>query len=217
MACAESASPSLYIYGDYFFDLKTNQLNEPFKTITTQLPVQDATIRIIAAAAFAVMATIAALALTPWIWTVVAIGVVFAARTAYTNFLIEDPLLQAMYEMAGGKDKYEQLPVFIKDTSSQCLGLGTPAGISTKLHDALNKGVDWWSKVEKKTTILQGKFDDRKMLVIIVKRPYGDYYETTVLIEKIASRESEVIKYGYGEVIPQGVVYKTLPPSDTQP
>lgn len=76
---------------------------------TTLLPQNTAIIRAIAIKALA--AYICIFCLKAWCWPVLVISSILAIWTIYAHILRPDPLVEKLYQIAGGKEKFLQLPL----------------------------------------------------------------------------------------------------------
>lgn len=79
------------------------------KDILTQLPKKIVVIRAIAVAAFASLYALK-LSATVFCWPVAIVGIGFAGWTIYSHLLAKDPLVEAFYKIARGKERFEALP-----------------------------------------------------------------------------------------------------------
>ncbi len=77
--------------------------------ITTQFPKNVALIRMAVTGIFAAL-LVAKIGLTVWAWPVMALASGFAIYTAVKHILMRDPLVSAMYTIAGGERQYHNLP-----------------------------------------------------------------------------------------------------------
>ncbi|HEX4840373.1 MAG TPA: hypothetical protein VFU89_08035 [Rhabdochlamydiaceae bacterium] len=102
-----------FYYYDRPADQITNKTYPPGQKIWTQLPPDIAKIRIGAILAFTGIFFLAVLntpSIREWRWLVVIVGVTLAAWVAYKHLLTKDPMVEAFYKIAGGKDNYDTLP-----------------------------------------------------------------------------------------------------------
>lgn len=76
---------------------------------TTHLPQNTAIVRAIAIKALA--AYICIFCIKAWCWPVLVISSILAIWTIYAHILRPDPLVEKLYQIAGGKDKFLQLPL----------------------------------------------------------------------------------------------------------
>ncbi len=109
------AAPSnFYYYGKH--DKPVSEIADLYRGLphgpkfTTQWPTNVALIRVTVFSLFAACA--AANGLTIWSWPVVIISASYALYTAYKQLLTQDPLVGVFYNIAGGKDKFIQLPEY---------------------------------------------------------------------------------------------------------
>jgi len=79
------------------------------RAIATQLPKQIAQLRVISVLALTALATMKYSA-TIFYWPIVVVGVAYAGWTIYKHLLTKDPLVDAFYQIAGGRQRYLELP-----------------------------------------------------------------------------------------------------------
>lgn len=80
--------------------------------IYSQLSKTDAIIRSVVATLFSAVVLIRYSSI--WRWPLVVVGFAYAAWTIYRNLIIQDPLVELFYKIAGGRDKYEKLPEIVR-------------------------------------------------------------------------------------------------------
>jgi len=93
------------------FQKHYNDFKFPFESqvITTLLPKNIAVIRSIATLALTGLVCFS-LATPIFCWPIAIAGTAYAGWTIYSHLCSKDPLVEAFYKIAGGKDKFEQLP-----------------------------------------------------------------------------------------------------------
>lgn len=124
-------------------------MDRPFThNIQSRLPQHVAVIRALALTIFA-----AILLLTQhskfWAWPVALISLAYAGWTLWTNLLGKDPLVNAFYEIVGGKDKYDKLP--------DCTLKGGKSFV--EIEDI------WWPDLQEKVSKAVTE-DGRKVLIV---------------------------------------------------
>jgi hypothetical protein len=82
--------------------------------ITTLLPANIVHIRIAVTAVFTAYVVARIMGLTVWAWPVVILGATFSVYTAVKHLFRQDPLVNAMYQIAGGEQAYNALPEYPK-------------------------------------------------------------------------------------------------------
>ncbi|GAB4226189.1 MAG: hypothetical protein Tsb0021_02030 [Chlamydiales bacterium] len=85
------------------------QLPFSSKEIQTQLPKNITTIHAVAAMAFTSYCAFQ-LSATIFFWPVTVLGATYTAWTIYNHLIKKDPLTEAFYRIAGGKEQFEALP-----------------------------------------------------------------------------------------------------------
>lgn len=114
---------------------------------TTHLPQNTALIRAVAIETFAAFIC---LTTTIWCWPVLLIATAFAGWTIYSNMLRPDPLVEAFYQIVGGKAKFDALPT---------LDLSNPQKL-TKNIDGLD-----WDKLDSR--VYRAKTTDGRQVLIL--------------------------------------------------
>jgi hypothetical protein len=112
MSLDVTGAKNFYYYGKPS-DQVPNPPYPPGQKITTQLPANVAKIRIgviLALTAYVSYKIYKVTGSIVWCWPLVVLGVTLAAYVAYQHLLKKDPLIEAFYKIAGGKENYEKLP-----------------------------------------------------------------------------------------------------------
>ncbi len=98
----------------YWFNSPVENITEYLprnQKITTHLPANVALIRIAATAVFTAY-LVAKIGATVWAWPIVVVATGFGIYTAVKHIFIKDPLVEAMYKIAGNCHEYNKLPVW---------------------------------------------------------------------------------------------------------
>lgn len=121
MSLDTTGATNFYYYGRPA-DQITDKTYPSGQKIWTQLPANVAKIRIgviLAVTAYFFQVMQKNPMVGEWRWLVVIVGVALAAWVAYKYLLTADPLVEAFYKIAGGKEEYEKLPEFPLDKNKK--------------------------------------------------------------------------------------------------
>jgi hypothetical protein len=112
---------NFYYYGKPSSEIP-NPTFPPGQKITTQLPSNIVAIRIGAifiVTVYAAYAIARETGLTILRWPFIIFGITLSAYIAYKHLFIKDPLVEAFYKIAGGKENYDKLPEIKLDGSKR--------------------------------------------------------------------------------------------------
>lgn len=107
---AARVEPSNFYWYNCPVDLIKNKAVTPGEKYSTRLPTNVALIHIAASVIFTAYIVARVTGLTVWAWPVIILGANFAIHTALTHLVRPDPLVNAMYMIAGGEEQYNRLP-----------------------------------------------------------------------------------------------------------
>lgn len=121
MSIETVGASNFYYYGKLSSKIP-NPTFPPGQEITTLLPANIVAIRI-GAIFILTLCTAYTIARIPVLtilrWPVIILGITLSAYIAYKHLLIKDPLVEAFYKIAGGKDNYDKLPEIKLDASKK--------------------------------------------------------------------------------------------------
>jgi hypothetical protein len=97
----------------YYYGRPTSEVKNPTypsgKRIITQFPPNMAKTRIVWTLVWTVIFC-GSTHQVKWRWAIAILGMAFASYTAYRHLLTKDPLVEALYKIAGGEKAYQALP-----------------------------------------------------------------------------------------------------------